>query len=92
MESAAQEKSWGVRAELLYRKLVDGGMLYDSASGQVHHFNATAALVWEACQEGRRTSEMVAELRRRYEVEPTQADADVRQILREFARAGLLAP
>ena len=27
------------RDDLYYRKLVDGGMLYDEVTGQVHHFN-----------------------------------------------------
>ena len=46
------EKVWQIRGDLRYRKLVDGGMLYDGEKGQVHHFNATAAQVWEACQGG----------------------------------------
>lgn len=92
MDEAIGEKVWQVRADLLYRQLADGGMLYDSASGQVHHLNATAALVWEACQAGKKTAETVAELCRCYEVEIAQAGADVREILQAFVRAELLAP
>ncbi len=92
MERTAEERTWQVRADLLYRKLVDGGMLYDGASGQVHHLNATAALVWEACQAGRKTSEMVLALCSRYEVGAARAREDVREVLQAFARAGLLSP
>lgn len=77
-------------AELIYRKLVDGGMIYDSQQQQIHHLNATAALVWEACQQGRSAEEIAAELCRQYEVSAEQARADVEKTLETFAAAGLI--
>ena len=71
-------------------RLVDGGMLYDGRHEQVHHFNATAAFVWEACQEGKKTREVVRNLCRLFEVDCQQAQADVEAILEEFAQAQLL--
>ena len=83
------EKVWQIRADLRYRKLVDGGMLYDGEKGQVHHFNATAAQVWEACQGGETTSEIVEDLCRAFAVDRERAQADVQKVLRKFVRAGL---
>ena len=83
------EKVWQIRADLRYRKLVDGGMLYDGEKGQVHHFNATAAQVWEACQGGEKTSEIVEDLCRAFAVDRERVQADVLKVLRKFVRAGL---
>ena len=47
MATADQQRRWRTRPGLLYRALVDGGMIYDGDSGHVHHLNATAVLVWE---------------------------------------------
>ena len=83
------EKVWQVRGDLHYRQLVDGGMLYDGEKGQVHHFNATAARVWEACQGGEKTSEMVEDLCRAFAVDKERAQTDVQNVLRKFVGAGV---
>ena len=90
MNGSHGEKIWRVRGDLLYRKLVDGGMLYDGQKGQVHHFNATAARVWEACQGGKKTGEMVRDLCHSFSIDNERARADVQDILDKFAQAGLL--
>jgi hypothetical protein len=82
--------TWKVRTDLVYRKLVNGGMLYDSAQQRVHHLNATAALVWEFCQEKRDTEELVVQLCKSFTVEQERAQRDVEAILAEFSRAELL--
>ncbi len=86
------EKIWLARQGLAYRKLVDGGMIYDADQQQVHHLNGTAAHVWEACQQGRSCGEIARELQRLYEVELDSARADVKEILAEFAAARLVEP
>ena len=78
------------REDVLYRKLVDGGLVYDSVSTQVHHLNASASLVWEFCQEGGSLDKIVGEMRSRYDVAQADAEADVTAILGRFARAELL--
>ncbi len=83
------EKVWQIRADLRYRKLVDGGMLYDSEKGEVHHFNATAARVWEACQGGEKISQVVEDLCRAFAVDRARAQTDVEKVLKKFIRAGL---
>ena len=83
------QKLWQVRGDLRYRKLVDGGMIYDGEKGQVHHFNATAAQVWEVCQGGEKTSAIVEDLCRAFAVDRERAQTDVQKVLRKFVRAGL---
>lgn len=84
-------RQYRAREDVLYRKLADGGMVYDSVSTQVHHLNASASLVWEACQEGGGSlAKIVREVCTRYEVGETDAEADVTAILGRFAQAELL--
>jgi len=92
MADDAGEKVWLARQGLAYRRLVDGGMIYDADHQQVHHLNSTAAHIWEACQQGCRCGEIARELQRLYAVEPDQARVDVEGILAEFAAVRLVDP
>jgi len=84
------ERTWRTRGDLAYRKLVDGGMIYDRERRQVHHLNRTAACVWEACQQGRSTRGIVEELCRLFSVEHSDARRDVEEILEQFVEADLI--
>ena len=79
-----------IRDRLSYRKLADGGILYDGKSRQVHHLNATAAFVLEQCQEGKAFSEIVDSMCTTFEVKTKLARDDLKTILRDFSEAGLL--
>lgn len=92
MASAEEQRGWQARPGVLYRSLVDGGMIYDGARGQVHHLNASAARVWELCQAGTTSAALVDALCSQYEVAGEQAQADVRRILQLFTDARLLRP
>lgn len=86
-----QRPALGPRAAVEYRPLADGGMVYDPDTQQIHHLNATAALIWEECGRNRSAAEIAETLCLRFAVEPTRAAADVEQVLDEFGRQGLLA-
>ncbi len=58
VSSESGNECWRARADVLYRKLVDGGLVYDSISTRIHHLNDTAAFVWEACQGESRISDI----------------------------------
>lgn len=83
-------RRWHTRHGVHYRALVDGGILYDEEEGQVHHLNATAALVWEACQQGATLPELVSCVRIAYEVAPRQAEQDVTSVLGQLEKSGVL--
>ena len=87
---AENDKVWQARPELKYRKLVDGGMLFDREGQQVHHFNETAAFVWELCQDGQTTAQIVERLRGAYALDDEQVEGDVEDILEEFSDSDLL--
>jgi hypothetical protein len=80
------------RAGVLYRRLVDGGILYDDLGERVHHLNSTASFVWERCVAGDREGTMVEDLCATYEVDAGRAREDIGGILAAFERAGLLQP
>ena len=90
MEEVSATYVWRVRQGLLYRALVDGGMIYDGDRVQVHHLNASAALIWELCQTGASEAALAAALCSQYEVDRAQAQDDLRKILQVFADANLL--
>ena len=80
-----------MKERLSYRKLADGGILYDGKSRQVHHLNATAAFVWEQCQKGNIVSEIVENMCSKFEVKTKLARDDLKTILRDFSEADLFA-
>ncbi len=88
--SSNDESTWQVRSGLHYRALIDGGMLYDEREAMVHHLNATAALVWEGCQRGESTRQLVEAISALYSADANLVHADVVAVLSEFVENGLL--
>ena len=80
-EQHSNQPVWRTRHDVLYRELVDGGLVYDSRTRQVHHLNAAAALIWQACREGRSARDLAAALCERFQVDETTARADVASVL-----------
>ena len=86
------DRVWRARDDVLYRKLVDGGLVYDSVSTRIHHLNDSAAFVWEACQGGSQIRDIVTRMCGHYESEAAGMEQDVTSILKEFDRVNLLEP
>jgi hypothetical protein len=84
------KRIWHIRSEIHYRSLADGGMLFDAEGRCVHHLNASAACVWEACQEGAPLTKITTTVCARFEVEWEEAENDIKGILCRFQRAQLL--
>jgi hypothetical protein len=89
-QESAEGRPWRARGGLLYRPLVDGGLLYDAGQERVHHLNATAALVWEQCGRGARLCELVERVSQVSDVDDARARADVQALLGQLASAGLV--
>jgi hypothetical protein len=62
----------------VFRRLVDGGLLYDADHECIHHLNETATLICESWRQGMSQEDIVRLLRERYEVETAVALDHVR--------------
>jgi hypothetical protein len=80
-------------AEVTTLRVRDETFLHHRARREVHVLNAAAGRVWSAC-DGRRDVRALAELLRADAADappPAAVEADVRALLGELARRGLLA-
>lgn len=82
-----------VPAPGLLADAIDGEVvIVDLRSGRVHHLNATASYIWQACAEGAGESDIATRLAEACDPPPPAADVarDVRDALAKFERLGLL--
>ena len=80
------------RPELLSRSVDDEVVVLDRAAERVHQLNATAGFVWLHCDGQRTPEDLAALVGERFAGAPGDVLADVRSILADFGRLGLLAP
>jgi hypothetical protein len=75
---------------ILIRELDDGTVLHDEKTSQVYTLNTTAALIWECCDGKTPIREMVKELTGVSDMKPDELLQDVRGIVQDFQKKGLL--
>lgn len=63
--------------------------MYDSRTRRVHHLNTSAAVVWEACEAGCPTGDLVRTLCDRFQVDEATAREDVESVLTALVSEGL---
>lgn len=68
----------------VFRRLVDGGLLYDAGQGCIHHLNETAALICESWRQRMKEEEIVDLLLRRYAVDTAGAVEHVRATIAQL--------
>jgi len=78
------------REDILVRGLDDGTVLHDEKTSQVFTLNTTAALIWEYCDGETPIREMVKELSGVSDMKPDELLQDVRGIVQDFEKRGLL--
>lgn len=66
-------------------------VLYDEATGRVHHLNRQAALVWMFLDGETRLDDLSADLADAFQVDPAAMGEDVLTVARRFADEELLA-
>lgn len=67
-------------------------VLYDVRAGQLHHLNPTASAVWKLCDGTATLNDIVAVIRRQFAIsESDQPASDVKALLQEWTRAGLIS-
>jgi PqqD family protein of HPr-rel-A system len=80
-----------VREELTVVVLDGEAVIYDEASGDVHHLNPTATLVFQMLDGTVSVEELAADVASVFELDPATAATQVRSLVDELAAAGLLA-
>jgi PqqD family protein of HPr-rel-A system len=80
------------RDDLTVLELDGEAVVLDPRSGDLHHLNATAFLLFESCDGATTISEIVHALSEASGTAPETIESDVRRALRGLRRAGLLEP
>jgi PqqD family protein of HPr-rel-A system len=81
-----------VRADLTIVELDGEAVIYDEATGDLHHLNPTATLVLGLCDGTATGRELAADIAGAYGLPQERVVADVRAALREFRKSKLLEP
>lgn len=76
--------------DIICRQIGDEVVLIKDDGLSLHVLNKTAAMIWEMCDGGHKTEEIVARLCEKYDVTADEASADVTAILNELQQKGLL--
>ena len=77
--------------QVISREVGDDTVLLDLASGMYFGVDGVAKRIWESISEGRNLSETAEVIASEYEVDETQAEADVLEFVSELVERGLLA-
>ena len=82
------EQHFSVNPSIVATDLEDELVLLDPANQQIFSLNATGRAIWQSLPAS--TASLTRTLEQRFEVEPIQADADVKGLLRSLVDAGLV--
>jgi PqqD family protein of HPr-rel-A system len=79
-----------VRADLTVVELDHEAVVYDEASGDLHHLNPTATVVFGLCDGTSTAKELSADISEAFGVSLEEVEPQVRRLVRELRKAGLL--
>jgi PqqD family protein of HPr-rel-A system len=79
-----------VRTDLTVVVLDGEAVIYDEESGDVHHLNPTATLVFQMLDGAVTVAELADDVAAVFELEPAEATAQVQALVDELADAGLI--
>ena len=78
------------RSGLSTRVVKGETVVLDRDSHKVHQFNNTAGLIWSLCTGKLTEGEIAQRVVEKFDVEPAQAAKDVKALLAQFLKLGLL--
>lgn len=78
-------------SQVLARRLPGGAVLVHLGTNRIFELNETGAKVWELLSAGLDRERILERLVADFDVEPASADADLRQVLEDLKREGLLS-
>lgn len=79
-----------IRDDLTVVELDGEVVIYDERTDDIHHLNPTASVVFSLCDGLSTVREMAGEIAQAFGAEEDQVEREVRALLREFRKAGLL--
>lgn len=80
-----------IRDDLTVVELDGEVVIYDERAEDIHHLNPTASIVFSLCDGRSTVKEMARDIAEAFGVTEDQVEQEVRPLLREFRKAGLLA-
>jgi hypothetical protein len=78
------------RAELTVEDIEGEALIYDERTGDLHHLNPTATIVFSLCDGTATVKEMSGDISAAFQMPADQVERDVRALIRDFRKAGLL--
>ena len=82
---------YAVSSDVACALVDDGAVLLHLGNKRYYSLNETGTFIWQALEEGRHVSDIVARLQWDYEVDQEEAQQSVDRLLGELGDAGLLA-
>ncbi|MGH2572307.1 MAG: PqqD family protein [Actinomycetota bacterium] len=79
-----------IRDDLTVVELDGEIVIYDERADDIHHLNPTASVVFSLCDGRSTVREMAIEIAGAFGAPEDQVEREIRPLLREFRKAGLL--
>lgn len=79
-----------LRKDLAIVELEGEAVVYNGATGHLHHFNPTATVVLSFCDGQGTLPEIVTEIAKTYSVPATELEAQIKELINQFHAADLL--
>jgi hypothetical protein len=76
--------------DVIVQAMPSGAVLVDRATGECFELNRVGAEIWGELQRGAPPAQIVDRLAARYAIAPAQLGADLRQLLEQLARHGIV--
>jgi hypothetical protein len=88
--AASRETVVVASKDLVYTELDDGVTILSMADGTYYGLNSVGARIWGLIQEERKAFDILQSLLGKYQVEPTQCERDLLELLNQMIDHGLV--
>jgi PqqD family protein of HPr-rel-A system len=78
------------RADLAVEDIEGEALIYDERTGDLHHLNPTATIVFSLCDGTATVKEMSGDVSAAFQMPADQVEREIRALIRDFRKAGLL--
>jgi PqqD family protein of HPr-rel-A system len=78
------------RDDLTVVELDGEAVIYDKVGGDLHHLNSSATIIFALCDGTQTARQISAEIAQAFSLPPQEVEPQVRTVVRDLRRAGLL--